>query len=228
MDADEFLEAKPVLKQNEDAQEDTTVSLTQEKSKDKESLKIIDHIVEMKDFENYQPPSTGGIFAGAFTADPRIKIYLMLFSCDIGTRDRKGRIGSQNGPKHFINYLQEYESKLQIDSSKLGLYYIGNLIERHLHRSRFKKMVTNVLEMSNQIYTGIGGSDDFTYYYIKHLLDRIALQKSEESKSLGKTINENVAIVHVDSKIDMLGSKDDITSLNYFKTIYDTISLSKL
>lgn len=141
MDADEFLE-----------------SATSQPSASSNTL--INIITEMKDFENYTPPSVeGGVFASAFSADTTLKLYLMLFSCDIGTRDRKGRIGSQNGPKHFIDFLQQDETQYTID--KVQLYYIGNLIEKYLHRSRFQKMVTNVLEMSNQVYIGIGGSDDF-------------------------------------------------------------------
>ena len=102
------------------------------------------------------------------------------------------------------------------------MYYIGNLTEKYLHRGRFQRMVTNALDAINQLFIGIGGSDDFLYYYIKFLYIRIFSQKFvvvEEDKKL-KHIDENIAIIHFDSKIDMFGDMDATTSLNYFKKIY--------
>jgi hypothetical protein len=92
MEPDEFLEGP--AKQANDSISNTTV-------KDEETT-LINYLVEMKDFENHVSPKKGDAFANAFLADTKLKLHLMLFSCDIGTRDRKGRIGSQNGPKHFI------------------------------------------------------------------------------------------------------------------------------
>lgn len=97
MDADEFLEgvaAPPATA------EETDDGIGEDKSKIEST--IIDYIVEIKNFENNKCPKKGDAFAMGFLADTKLKIYLMLFSCDVGTRDRKGRIGSQNGPKHFI------------------------------------------------------------------------------------------------------------------------------
>ncbi|CAI2373578.1 unnamed protein product [Moneuplotes crassus] len=216
MDADEFLEGTVQAAQD-----------TPEESSKIEST-VIDYIVEIKNFENNKCPKKGDALAMGFLSDTKIKIYLMLFSCDIGTRDRKGRIGSQNGPKHFIEYLQNSDEKMTFDKEKLSLYYIGNLTEKYLYRTRFQKMITNVLDINNQIYFGVGGSDDFLYYYINSLYERIFKEKLlEEEKQSIKKIDENIAIVHFDSKIDLFGTLDEITSLNYFKKIYQRLKESK-
>ena len=198
MEPDEFLEgpAKVSKDQNaHDAKEDDDFST------------VIDYIIEIKDFENYQGVKKGGAFSLGFTADIKLKVYLMFFSCDIGTRDRKGRVGSMNGPKHFVKYLQNTEEKLKFDKDKMVIYYIGNLIEKYLHKPRIQKLITNVLNMNNQVFFGIGGSDDFSYYYFKYLYERIVAQKQapEDSEDELKIIDENIAIVHFDSKIDMFG-----------------------
>lgn len=227
MDADEFLEGP--VKEAQDTQEAQTLS-TAESS-------IIEYLVEIKSFENNQGPKKGDAFGLAFLSDTRTKIYLMLFSCDIGTRDRKGRIGSQNGPKHFIENLQKSDEKLVFDKEKIALYYIGNLTQKYLHRSRFQKMITNVLDINNQIYVGIGGSDDFVYYYTNFLYERIFKQilynNPPEGSNLDpkdqqlKEIDENIALVHFDSKIDMFGTMDEITSINYFQKIFKLLKDSK-
>lgn len=60
------------------------------------------------------------------------------------------------------------------------------------------------------------------------MIDRILFQKSDEAKTgfSGKTIDENIAIVHFDSKIDMFGSLESVTSINYFKSVYNALMLS--
>lgn len=109
----------------------------------------------------------------------------------------------------------------------MDIYYIGNLIEKYLHRGRFQRMITNVLDMNNQVFVGIGGSDDFVYYYIKFLYERIFKEKLVEDKDKKiKTISEDIAIVHFDSKIDLFGTMDAVTSINYFKKIYKILKES--
>mmetsp|Transcript_20153 Transcript_20153/g.17852 ORF Transcript_20153/g.17852 Transcript_20153/m.17852 type:complete len:195 (+) Transcript_20153:59-643(+) len=40
-------------------------------------------------------------------------------------------------------------------------------------------------------------------------------------------MEEDIAIIHFDSKIDLFGTKDEITSLNYFRKIYQRLQESK-
>ena len=221
MEPDEFLEGP--------TKSDKDVNAHQASDEDDLST-VIDYIIEIKDFENYQSVKKGGAFSLGFTSDTKLKVYLMFFSCDIGTRDRKGRVGSMNGPKHFVKYLQNSEEKLKFDKDKMVIYYIGNLIEKYLTKPRIQKLITNVLNMNNQVFFGIGGSDDFTYYYFKYLFERIMAQKQdpEDSDDEVKKIDENIAIVHFDSKIDMFGKMNSITSINYFNSIYHTLSTSDI
>ena len=81
--------------------------------------------------------------------------------------------------------------------------------------------------MNNQVFIGIGGSDDFVHYYTNFLYERIFSQKllKEEDQKL-KHIDENIAIIHFDSKIDMFGSMDAVTSINYFNKIYKNLKQS--
>lgn len=128
----------------------------------------------------------------------------------------------------LFSYLQSSTEKLEFDKEKLSLYYIGNLTEKYLYKSRFQKMITNVLDINNQIYFGVGGSDDFLYYYVNFLYERIFKDTIVEEKDQSiKKIDENIAIIHFDSKIDLFGTLDEITSLNYFRKIYQRLKESK-
>jgi hypothetical protein len=99
-------------------------------------------------------------------------------------------------------------------------------------------MITNVLDINNQVFVGIGGSDDFVYYYTNFLYERIFKQTLFRNPPEGSNINlknqqikeidENIALVHFDSKIDMFGTMDDITSINYFNKIFKLFKNSKL
>lgn len=82
--------------------------------------------------------------------------------------------------------------------------------------------------MNNQVFLGVGGSDDLVYYYTNFLYERIFKEKliAEEERKL-KEIDENIAIVHFDSKIDLFGTMDAVTSINYFKKIYKLLKDSK-
>ena len=68
MDADEFLEGN-IKESNDTIEENNTVEST-----------IIDYIIEIKNFENNTCPKKGDAFSIAFLSDPKLKIYLMLFS----------------------------------------------------------------------------------------------------------------------------------------------------